>query len=71
MSDAAKRMGLGVCFPEVTECAGGSGGWVCSGCGAGLLVGGDVSVSFSLGRLPRGGGVWWVRDRGYAMCQGS
>lgn len=56
-------LGGGGEFPEVTECAGFSGG--------GLLVGGDVSVGFSLSRLPRGVGVRRVGDRGDAVRQGS
>ena len=53
-----------VWFPEMTECAGG-------GEGAGLLVGGDVSVGFSFSGLPRGWGVRGVGDGGDAMRQGS
>ena len=37
----------------------------------GLLVRGDVSVGFGLSRLPWGGGMRRVRDRGDAMRQGS
>lgn len=68
--DAGRRMGLRVGFQRSRNVLAAAGVGSCAWRG-GLLVGWDVSVGFGLGRLPRGGGVWWVRDRGDAVCQGS
>lgn len=44
---------------------------MCQSWQRGLLVGGEVSVAFSLSGLPRGRGVRGVGDGGDAMRQGS